>query len=74
MKTPIQKLLQDLHEQKRSAPPLYAIMLLTAISFAEAMLRKEKEVICKFADDYKRNSSNESAEDYFEDTFDTDEL
>lgn len=45
MKTPIQQLIEDLELKKADAPPFYAIALLTAISFAESMLEKEKSAI-----------------------------
>ena len=44
-----------------------------AISFAEAHLEKEKEVMCEFADDYQRNCFQKSADDYFKETFNTKE-
>ena len=39
----------------------------------ESMLEKEKEVMCEFADDYQRNCFQKSADDYFEETFNTKE-
>ena len=44
-----------------------------AISFAEAHLEKEKEVICEFADDYQRNCFQKSSDDYYNETFNTKE-
>ena len=42
-----------------------------AISFAEAQIEKEKEVMCEFADDYQRNCFQKSADDYYNETFNT---
>ena len=44
-----------------------------AISFAELHLEKEKDAMCEFADDYQRNCFQKSADDYFEETFNTKE-
>ena len=43
------------------------------IEAAEAMLEKEKEVMCEFADDYQRNCFQKSADDYYNETFNTKE-
>jgi PHD/YefM family antitoxin component YafN of YafNO toxin-antitoxin module len=37
------------------------------------LLEKEKEVMCEFADDYQRNCFQKSADDYFKETFNTNE-
>ena len=39
----------------------------------EAMLEKEKEVMCEFADDYQRNCFQKSSDDYYNETFKTKE-
>ena len=44
-----------------------------AIAHAEQMLEKEKEVMCEFADDYQRNCFQKSADDYYNETFNTKE-
>ena len=44
-----------------------------AISFAELHIEKEKDAMCEFADDYQRNCFQKSADDYFEETFNTKE-
>jgi len=36
-----------------------------------SMLEKEKEVMCEFADDYQRNCFQKSAEQYYNETFNT---
>ena len=43
------------------------------IEAAEAMLEKEKEVMCEFADDYQRNCFQKSSDDYYNETFNTKE-
>ena len=47
--------------------------LTDAISNAESMLEKEKEVMCEFADDYQRNCFQKSSDDYYNETFNTKE-
>ena len=37
------------------------------------LLKKEKEVMCEFADDYQRNCFQKSADDYYNETFNTKE-
>jgi len=37
------------------------------------LLEKEKEVMCEFADDYQRNCFQKSADDYYNETFNTKE-
>ena len=86
MKTPLQehiealKILRDTALEKEK---LYEDLVLTehyegrakafedAIAHAESMLEKEKEVMCEFADDYQRNCFQKSADDCFEETFNT---
>ena len=43
------------------------------VELAESMLEKEKEVMCEFADDYQRNCFQKSADDYYNETFNTKE-
>lgn len=44
-----------------------------AIDHAESMLDKEKDAMCEFADDYQLHCFQKSADDYFEETFNTKE-
>ena len=44
-----------------------------ALKHAKSMLEKEKEVMCEFADDYQRNCFQKSADDYYNETFNTKE-
>lgn len=44
------------------------------IEAAEAMLEKEKEVMCEFADDYQRNCFQKSSDDYYNETFNNEYL
>ena len=37
------------------------------------LLEKEKDVMCEFADDYQRNCFQKSADDYYNETFNTKE-
>ena len=39
----------------------------------ESMLDKEKDAMCEFADDYQLHCFQKSADDYFEETFNTEE-
>jgi hypothetical protein len=88
MKTPMQKLIEVLKVHRDTAfekEKQYEDLVLTeyyegrakafedAISFAELHLEKEKDVMCDFADDYQRNCFQKSADDYFEETFNTKE-
>ena len=43
------------------------------VELAESLLEKEKEVMCEFADDYQRNCFQKSADDYYNETFNTKE-
>ena len=82
MKTPMEEFIEVLKihrdtafEKARMYASEYyyirAIAFKDAISFAEAHLKKEKEVMCEFADDYQRNCFQKSADDYFKETFNT---
>jgi hypothetical protein len=86
MKTPMQEFIEVLKIHRDTAlkkQKLYEDLVLTehyegrakafedAISFAEALLEKEKEVMCEFADDYQRNCFQKSADDYYNETFNT---
>ena len=44
------------------------------IDMCKSMLEKEKEVICEFADDYQRNCFQKSAYQYYNETFNTNEI
>ena len=74
MKTPMQELIERLEYLIGLAEgTMYEIGLKSAKEQAEAMLEKEKEVMCEFADDYQRNCFQKSADDYFKETFNTKE-
>ena len=69
MKTPMQELL----EWVRATLPMDLDTPRLIEEKIEAMLEKEKEVMCEFADDYQRNCFQKSADDYFKETFNTKE-
>ena len=69
MKTPMQELL----EWVRATLPMDLETPRLIEQKIESMLEKEKEVMCEFADDYQRNCFQKSADDYFEETFNTKE-
>ena len=73
MKTPIQELIEQLKEERDLHGYERGLHYETAIELAEAMLEKEEEVMCEFADDYQRNCFQKSADDYFKETFKTKE-
>ena len=73
MKTPMQELIEQLKEERDLHGYDRGFIYETAIELAEAMLEKEKEVMCEFADDYQRNCFQKSADDYFKETFNTKE-
>ena len=52
---------------------IWAIQKIIDYIVAERMLEKEKEVMCEFADDYQRNCFQKSADDYYNETFNTKE-
>ena len=70
MKTPMQELIDQMWEIAKYGD---SYEVAPCIEAAEAMLEKEKEVMCEFADDYQRNCFQKSADDYFKETFNTKE-
>jgi hypothetical protein len=79
MKTPIQELIEQLEYSIGLAEgTLYGYGLKFAKSKAEAMLEKEKEVMCQFAFDYYDKYCNNGivppVQDYFNETFNTKEI
>ena len=66
MKTPMQELIDQMWEIAKYGD---SYEVAPCIEAAEAMLEKEKEVMCEFADDYQRNCFQKSADDYFKETF-----
>ena len=70
MKTPIQELIEQMWEIAKYGD---SYEVAPCIEAAEAMLEKEKEVMCEFADDYQRNCFQKSADDYYNETFNTKE-
>ena len=76
MKTPIQELIEQLKEERDLHGYERGLHYETAIELAEAMLEKEKEVMCEFAklyDDDLSNSIIRTREDCFDKTFKTKE-
>jgi hypothetical protein len=69
MKTPMQELL----EWVRATLPMDLDTPRMIEEKIESMLEKEKEVMCEFADDYQRNCFQKSADDYYNETFNTKE-
>ena len=70
MKTPIQELIEQMWEIAKYGD---SYEVAPCIEAAEAMLEKEKEVMCEFADDYQRNCFQKSSDDYYNETFNTKE-
>jgi len=70
MKTPMQELIDQMWEIAKYGD---SYEVAPCIEAAEAMLEKEKEVMCEFADDYQRNCFQKSADDYYNETFNTKE-
>ena len=70
MKTPIQELIEQMWEIAKYGD---SYEVAPCIEAAESMLEKEKEVMCEFADDYQRNCFQKSADDYYNETFNTNE-
>jgi len=70
MKTPLQEAIEAIKDYGDSGnadvDTCNAILLKLA-----SMLEKEKEVMCEFADDYQRNCFQKSAEQYYNETFNT---
>ena len=70
MKTPMQELIEQMWEIAKYGD---SYEVAPCIEAAEAMLEKEKEVMCEFADDYQRNCFQKSSDDYYNETFNTKE-
>ena len=70
MKTPMQELIEQMWEIAKYGD---SYEVAPCIEAAEAMLEKEKEVMCEFADDYQRNCFQKSSDDYYNETFKTKE-
>ena len=68
-KTPLQELL----EWVRATLPMDLDTPRMIEEKIESMLEKEEEVMCEFADDYQRNCFQKSADDYYNETFNTKE-
>ena len=75
MKTPMQEHIEWLDIQWGNAKDCgeKTIDFEIAMKHAEQMLEKEKEMMCEFADDYQRNCFQKSADDYYNETFNTKE-
>ena len=75
MKTPMQELLElEAKLSKRYVDESVGLELLCYIrKNSDKMLEKEKEVMCEFADDYQRNCFQKSTDDYYNETFNTEE-
>ena len=77
MKTPMQELIDEAikYSRKLSTEGYFNESLAAdhIIDLAESLLEKEKEVMCEFADDYQRNCFQKSADDYYNETFNTKE-
>ena len=69
MKTPMQELL----EWVRATLPMDLDTSRMIEEKIESMLDKEKDAMCEFADDYQLHCFQKSADDYFEETFNTEE-
>ena len=77
MKTPMQELIEQLKEERDLHGYDRGFIYETAIELAEAMLEKEKEVMCEFAKLYDDDLSNgiiRTREDLFNETFKTKEI
>ena len=80
MKTPMQEVFAHLRASKEN-DSLGAFMTARLVGYAvdwlleneKSLLEKEKEVMCEFADDYQRNCFQKSADDYYNETFNTKE-
>ena len=73
MKTPIQELIEIIKKRQEDDEAMPFMYNDRIIKLAESMLEKEKEVMCEFADDYQRNCFQKSADDYYNETFNTKE-
>ena len=69
----MQELIEQLKEERDLHGYERGLHYETAIELAESLLEKEKEVMCEFADDYQRNCFQKSADDYYNETFNTKE-
>ena len=67
MKTPMQILLEKIENGDFLHPKVIGEFI------KYNLLEKEKEVMCEFADDYQRNCLQKSADDYYNETFNTKE-
>ena len=78
--TPIQEVFAHLRASKED-DSLGAVMTARLVGYAvdwlleneKSLLEKEKEVMCEFADDYQRNCFQKSSDDYYNETFNTEE-
>lgn len=73
MKTPMQELISVIRKRQEDEDVQPFMWLEQIVELAESMLEKEKEVMCEFADDYQRNCFQKSADDYYNETFNTKE-
>ena len=73
MKTPMQELIFVIRKRQEDEDVQPFMWLEQIVELAESMLEKEKEVMCEFADDYQRNCFQKSADDYYNETFNTKE-
>ena len=72
-KTPMQELIEIIKKRQEDDEAMPFMYNDRIIKLAESMLEKEKEVMCEFADDYQRNCFQKSADDYYNETFNTKE-
>ncbi len=72
-KTPMQELIFVIRKRQEDEDVQPFMWLEQIVELAESMLEKEKEVMCEFADDYQRNCFQKSADDYYNETFNTKE-
>jgi hypothetical protein len=72
-KTPMQELISVIRKRQEDEDVQPFMWLEQIVELAESMLEKEKEVMCEFADDYQRNCFQKSADDYYNETFNTKE-
>ena len=72
-KTPMQELISAIRKRQEDEDVQPFMWLEQIVELAESLLEKEKEVMCEFADDYQRNCFQKSADDYYNETFNTKE-
>jgi hypothetical protein len=72
-KTPMQELISAIRKRQEDEDVQPFMWHEQIVELAESMLEKEKEVMCEFADDYQRNCFQKSADDYYNETFNTKE-